>query len=91
MEEELPRHEEKWKVVETPPDEQESAERVVFHHFSCEREGLSGSDTSQGKKISLLSKSRYPRLALRIKNPRTRRYNATEKVLSHQTRGFPMR
>lgn len=37
MQEELSAHEKERKVVEAPPEEKEPAERVVFHHFGCER------------------------------------------------------
>ena len=36
MQKELSAHEEEWKVVKAPSDEQEPTERVVFHHFGCE-------------------------------------------------------
>lgn len=89
VQEELAAHEEEGEVVQTPSDEQETAQGVVFDDLGCD--DYVSTDTLRLECGLLFSKSLYPLLARKMRKPRTRMYAATAAVLNHHTQGLPIR
>lgn len=69
VEEKLSAHEEEGEVVETPTHDEEPTKSIVLHDFGYEKVSLRCFIDVCIR--LLLSKSLYPRLARRIRNPRT--------------------